>query len=171
MRRVVDEGRNTVRGLRPSQSEPEDLEDAFCRIPEDAGGSQDTEFRVVVDGYRRSLNAALRDEAYRIGREAVLNAFRHSGAKLIEVELEYARDQFSLRVRDNGQGIDPAVLRDGREGHWGLQGMRERAERLGARLTLWSGASAGTEVVLLVPKSIAYSAPQGRRSARGRKGL
>ena len=171
MRRAVDEGRNTVRGLRPSPSESENLEDTFSRIPEVADGSQETEFRVVVDGHPRSLNPALRDEAYRIGREAVLNAFRHSGAKLIEVELEYARDQFSLRVRDNGQGIDPAVLRDGREGHWGLQGMRERAERLGARLTLWSGASAGTEVVLVVPRTIAYSAPQGRRSARGRKEL
>lgn len=169
MQRVVEEGRNAVRGLRPPGGESEYLEDVFCRIPEEVGGTQETEFRVVVDGKPRPLNAALRDEAYRIGREAVVNAFRHSGARLIEVELEYAKDQFSLRVRDNGQGIDPSVLRDGRKGHWGLQGMRERAERAGARLTLWSSSSAGTEIVFAVPKSIAYSTLQNRRSGRSMK--
>lgn len=171
MRRVVEEGRNTIRGLRLQDGETEYLEDVLSRIPAEVGGAEDTEFRVVVDGKRRPLNAALRDEAYHIGREAVVNAFRHSGAKLIEVELEYANDEFSLRVRDNGQGIDPVVLRDGRDGHWGLRGMRERAERAGARLMLWSSASAGTEIVFIVPKNIAYSSLQGRRSARRQKKL
>jgi signal transduction histidine kinase len=171
MRRVIDEGRNTVRGLRPSEAESENLEDVFSGIPEEVGGSQKTEFRVVVDGEPRVLNAALRDEAYRIGREAVVNAYRHSGATLIEVALEYAPHQFTLRVRDNGRGIDANVLRDGREGHWGLTGMRERAERIGARLTLWSGASAGTEVEFVVPNSVAYSAPPARRSGKSGKKL
>ena len=163
MRRVIDEGRNTVRGLRPPEAESEYLEDVFSRMPEEVGGPKGTEFRVVVDGEPRALSAALRDEAYRIGREAVVNAYKHSGATLIEVALEYAHHQFSIRVRDNGRGIDAEVLRDGREGHWGLPGMRERAERIGARLTLWSGASAGTEVVFVAPKSIAYSTPPVRR--------
>lgn len=153
MRRVVEEGRNTIRGLRLQDGETEYLEDVLSRIPAEVGGAEDTEFRVVVNGKRRPLNAALRDEAYHIGREAVVNAFRHSAAKLIEVELEYANDEFSLRVRDNGQGIDPVVLRDGRDGHWGLRGMRERAERAGARLMLWSSASAGTEIVFIVPRT------------------
>jgi signal transduction histidine kinase len=168
MRRVIDEGRNTVRGLRLSETESEYLEDVFSRIPEEVGGPLETQFRVVVDGKPRTLSAALRDEAYRIGREAVVNAYKHSGATLIEVALEYAHHQFTLRVRDNGRGIDANVLRDGREGHWGLPGMRERAERIGARLTLWSGALAGTEVVFVVPNSIAYSAP-ARRAGKGGK--
>lgn len=166
MRRVIDEGRNTVRGLRPPETESEDLEDVFSRIPEEVGGPKGTEFRVVVDGEPRALSAALRDEAYRIGREAVVNAYKHSGATLIEIALEYTHHQFSIRVRDNGRGIDADVLRDGRDGHWGLPGMRERAERIGARLTLWSGASAGTEVVFVVPGSIAYSTPPVRRFGR-----
>lgn len=166
MRRVIDEGRNTVRGLRPPETESEYLEDVFSRMAEEVGGPQGTEFRVVVDGEPRALSAALRDEAYRIGREAVVNAYKHSGATLIEVALEYAHHQFSIRVRDNGRGIDADVLRDGREGHWGLPGMRERAERIGARLTLWSGTSAGTEVVFVVPNSIAYSTPPTRRSGK-----
>jgi signal transduction histidine kinase/ligand-binding sensor domain-containing protein len=171
MRRVIDEGRNTVRGLRPVETESEYLEDVFSRMPEEVGNPKGTEFRVVVDGKPRALNAALRDEAYRIGREAVVNAYKHSGATLIEVALEYAHHQFTLRVRDNGRGMDADVLRDGREGHWGLPGMRERAERIGARLTLWSGASAGTEVVFVVPNSIAYSTPPARRSENSGKKL
>src|SRR5258707_321635 len=59
-------------------------------------------------------------------------------------------------VRDDGCGIDPRVLRAGREGHWGLQGMRERAERVGAKLRVWSRTAAGTEVALSVPNSIAF---------------
>jgi signal transduction histidine kinase len=90
-----------------------------------------------------------------------MNAFRHSGAKRIEVELEYAAKQLRLLVRDNGCGIDPELLRAGREGHWGLPGMRERAERIGGQLRAWSSAAAGTEIELSVPRHLAY-----QRSAR-----
>ena len=85
-----------------------------------------------------------------------MNAFRHSRASCIEVELEYGPKRFRIVVRDDGCGIDPQVLRAGREGHWGLPGMRERAERVGAKLRVWSRAAAGTEVALSVPNSIAF---------------
>ena len=102
-----------------------------------------------------SLHPVIRDEIYRIGREALVNAFRHSRASRIEVELEYGARRFRLIVRDNGRGIDPHVLHAGRDGHWGLPGMRERAEKFGARLRVWSRTSAGTEIELSVSNRIA----------------
>jgi signal transduction histidine kinase len=103
---------------------------------------------------------------YRIGREALVNAFRHSEAAEIEVEIEFAASELRVLVRDNGLGIDPEVLRAGREGHWGLSGMRERAEGMGARLKVWSRAGAGTEVELSVPGEIAFE----RKPASGLRG-
>jgi ligand-binding sensor domain-containing protein/signal transduction histidine kinase len=156
MGRVIDEGRNAVRGLRSSQSDSLDLEQAFSRIEQELAIQGDINFRVVAEGRPQALHPVLRDEVYRIGREAVINAFRHSQAKNIEVELEYAPRRFRLLVRDNGCGIDPRVLESGREGHWGLPGMRERAERIGGQLSVWSRASSGTEVELSVPSQLAF---------------
>ena len=96
-------------------------------------------------------------EIYRIGREALVNAFRHSGAKRVDFELEYADSDLRLRIRDNGCGIDPQVLDAGREGHWGLSGMRERATRIGAVLKISSSAAAGTEVQLSIPSRVAFT--------------
>ena len=93
---------------------------------------------------------------YRIGREALVNAFRHSRAKRVEFELEYAYTDLRMNVRDNGCGIDPQVLHTGREGHWGLAGMQERATRIGALLKISSSATAGTEVQLSIPGGVAF---------------
>ena len=156
LRHIMKEGRNAVRGLRSSNSDSDDLGQAFSRIPHDLGFEAQIEFRVIVLGSARKLHPLIRDEVYHIGRELVVNAFRHSRASRIDVELEYARKRFRMVVRDDGCGIDPQVLRAGREGHWGLLGMRERAERVGARLRVWSRAAAGTEAALSVPGSIAF---------------
>jgi len=156
MEQVIEEGRNVVRGLRPPKSGPLDLEQAFCRVQQELALQEDIEFRVIVEGHRRPLIPIVRDEAYRIGREALVNAFCHSQARNIEAELEYGITELRILVRDNGRGIDPQVLRSGREGHWGLPGMRERAESIGARLSLWSSPTAGTEVELFIPGHIAF---------------
>jgi signal transduction histidine kinase len=156
MTQVIDEGRNAVRGLRSPGGSSGDLEQAFSRIPRELAISQTINFRVIVEGQARALHPVIRDEVYRIGREALANAFRHSQASNIELDLEYADSQLRLLVRDNGKGIDPQVLRTGREGHWGLSGMRERAERIGAKLKVWSRAAGGTEVELAVPSQIAF---------------
>ena len=102
------------------------------------------------------MHPIIRDEVYRIGREAVTNAFRHSSAKSIEVELEYGPEELRMAVRDDGCGISPSVLQQGRDGHFGLPGMRERAEKIGAKLKVWSGVANGTELELLVPGRIAF---------------
>jgi ligand-binding sensor domain-containing protein/signal transduction histidine kinase len=160
MRQVIDEGRNAVRGLRSSSSASLNLEDAFLRIQQELvrpGSVGDRiEFRVVVDGTPRPLQPLLRDEVYRIGREAVINAFRHAKPKNIELEMKYSSSDLRVFVRDDGCGIDPHVLKSGRDGHWGLSGMRERATRIGGQLKVWSGDAAGTEIELSVPSHVAF---------------
>jgi signal transduction histidine kinase/ligand-binding sensor domain-containing protein len=158
MKQVIEEGRNTVRGLRLSRDALLDLEEAFSRVQEEIGpvGKGDVDFRVIVEGERRPLHPLLRDEVYRIGREALVNAFRHARANHIEIEVKYSSTQFHVFVRDNGSGIDPAVMAAGRDGHWGLSIMRERADRIGARLTVFSRSSAGTEIELAVPAHLAF---------------
>jgi len=160
MGQVIEEGRNAVRGLRSSHSATLDLEQALSRIHDEVLcrelDGRAIGFRIIVDGERRPLHPVLRDEVYRIGREALINAFRHAQAKSIDVELTYASSYLRLLVRDDGRGIDPHVVQSGREGHWGLSGMRERADRIGARLHVFSSATAGTEIELSVPGSVAF---------------
>jgi signal transduction histidine kinase len=155
MRTVIDEGRSAVRGLRSSRSSPHDLEQAFAGVQQEVGTSV-ASYRVIVEGRPRDLKPLVRDEVYRIGREGLVNAFRHSGATHIELELEYGPKELHLLVRDDGRGIDPQVVRSGSDGHWGIAGMRERAHRIGATLKIRSRADAGTEVELRVPGSVAF---------------
>ena len=173
MTQVIEEGRNAVRGLRLSPNSSVDLEQAFARIPQELGpvGADENKvgFRVIVEGQRRQLHPLLRDEVYRIGREAVTNAFRHARAKHIEVELKYSSNQFRLLVRDDGFGIEPHILMTGRDGHWGISGMRERAERIGGQIHIFSNAMAGTELELSVPGRVAFQDQPDRRFGWFRK--
>jgi signal transduction histidine kinase/ligand-binding sensor domain-containing protein len=163
MSQVIEEGRNALRGLRLSGLDSDDLDEAFSRIPKELALQKAVDFRVLVEGQARQLHPIIRDEVYRIGREALANAFRHSEATAIEIELEYADSYLRLVVRDNGFGIDEQVLRSGREGHWGLSGMRERAVRIGAKFKVWSRVPGGTEVELYVPGHVAYRSSLSNR--------
>jgi signal transduction histidine kinase/ligand-binding sensor domain-containing protein len=156
MRSVTEEGRNAVRGLRAQDEAGRSLEMAFSRVRQEFSFDDKTGYRVVVNSNPRPLRPLIRDEVYRIGREAVVNAFRHAHANSVEVEVEYASRHLRVLVRDDGRGIDPQVLHAGRDGHWGLPGMRERSEGIGASLRLRSRVGAGTEVELTVPGSIAF---------------
>ena len=156
MKDVIEESRNAVRGLRSPSSTPGELDQAFSRVVEEVGSNRAVDFRIVVEGQSRPLRPFIRDDVYRMGREALVNAFRHAEANSIQVELEYGTREFRVLVRDDGRGIDDHVLRAGRDGHWGLPGMRERAERIGARLRLWSRPAHGTEVELSIPAHIAF---------------
>ena len=93
------------------------------------------------------------------------NGFRHAHARRIEVEISYDDRQFRLQVRDDGQGMDPALLVDRRRGHFGLPGMRERAERVGGHLDVWSEVGVGTEIDLTIPAAKAYPTARARRRA------
>jgi signal transduction histidine kinase/ligand-binding sensor domain-containing protein len=160
LRQVIDEGRDAVRDLRTRRSGSDALEEALAQIPRDLGVSEKAPFRLLVEGTPRGLRRAVRDEVYRISREALANAFRHSGATQIEVVLEYTPDRFRLAIRDNGCGVDADVLQSGREGHWGLSGMRERAAQIGATLKVMSARGAGTEIDLSIPGSAAFDSPR-----------
>lgn len=108
----------------------------------------------------------IRDEVYRIGREAIVNAYRHANAQHIEVEIDYDAKCLRLLLRDDGVGIDSSLLEAGREGHFGLSGMRERAEGIGGRIKVSSRSTAGTEVDLSLPAKIAFGGVTGVRRTR-----
>ncbi len=151
---AITEGRDAVQGLRTSATEMNDLADSIRALGEELADENSAEavLRVEVQGTPRALHPIVRDEVFRIAGEALRNAFRHAAAKQIEVELRYDERQLRVRVRDDGKGIDPEVLRaEGREGHFGLGGMRERAKLAGGKLTVWSGLDTGTEVELSIP--------------------
>jgi len=152
---VVQEGRNTLRGLRSSIDSAQDLQSSLSRIPQEMG-KPGAGFRVVVEGTALPLRPTVRDDVYRIGREAVVNAFRHSQANNINLQLEYSPNELRIVVRDDGCGIDPQVLHSGRDGHLGLPGMRERAEKIGAKVKVLSRIGGGTEVELRVPSNTAF---------------
>ena len=166
MAQVIEEGRNAVRGLRSSGNVSLDLEQAFARIRQELAIQDQIGFRVIVEGQARGLHPILRDEVYRIGREALVNAFRHSQAKSIEVQVEYAANHLRVFVRDDGCGIDPQVLLSGRDGHFGLASMRERAEQIGARLTVGNRPTRGTEVELSVPGHTVFVSQSAGRLQR-----
>jgi len=170
MGQVVEEGRNALRGLRSSERDADDLEQAFSRIHQEHTINEHVDFRVIVEGRPRPLHPLIRDEVYSIGREAVVNAFRHAGAKTIEVEVAYSANSLRILVRDDGCGIDPQVLNVGREGHWGLSGMRERSNRIGAKLYVHSRHGMGTEVDLSVPGDIAFKVIPSLTSSNGNRG-
>jgi signal transduction histidine kinase len=114
-------------------------------------------FGLTVEGERRTLKPFIREETYRIGLELLRNAFRHAKAHRIETEIRFGDDMLRLRIRDDGKGVDLKVLQGNSSGHWGLRGVRERAERIGAKLDVWSEVGAGTEFQLAVPARVAYA--------------
>jgi signal transduction histidine kinase len=165
---AVAEGRDVIQNLRlgSAQRRLEDLLTATGQELRDAqdGNSHSAVFQVIMEGQPRTLSPLLQDELYRIAREVLRNAFQHADARRIEAAIHYDPNLFRLRIRDDGKGINAAVLQEGaRAGHWGLPGIRERAKRIGARLVLWSESGAGTEVELTVPASVAYAEPHVRR--------
>jgi signal transduction histidine kinase/ligand-binding sensor domain-containing protein len=175
---AITEARDAVHELRSSTVVTNDLAAAVTALGEElaahhttGAASQDSPtFLVEVEGTPQDLHPILRDEIYRIAGEAVRNAFRHAKARRIEVEIRYYERELRVQIRDDGSGIDPGILsHEGRAGHWGLPGMRERAKRIGGQMDLWSELGVGTEVELRIPASIAYRAYAGRRFRLFRK--
>lgn len=159
---VLIEGRERVRELR-MESGP-DLRDLLAEFGT-SQASESTTFQLVVVGTAKPLQPLIREEAFYIGREALMNAFRHAVATRIEAELIYGKSHLTMRIRDDGIGIDERMTAAGRSGHWGLQGMRERTRALGGQLSIWSHAGAGTEVELVIPGRLSYTKDESQRPA------
>jgi signal transduction histidine kinase/ligand-binding sensor domain-containing protein len=156
--RVMMEGRELLLDLRTGLGETSSLSGAFAAAEVDLRKIRDVNYKVIVHGEPKALHPVVFEEVYRLGREALVNAFRHSHATLIEAELIYESQALRLRFRDDGIGIDPTILNEGRRAnHWGLPGMRERAKQIGAHIEIWSRTGAGTEIEVRIPAKLAYA--------------
>ena len=168
---AIVEGRDAIQNLRSSTTVTNDLAEAMTALCKELAGARDRErssatFRVSIEGRARDLHPILRDDIYRIAREALRNAFQHAQASKIEADITYDERLLRLRIRDDGKGIDAKLVDTGRDGHWGLPGMRERAQEMGAELDIWSEVGAGTEVELRIPGAVVYRTFPARRGFR-----
>jgi len=152
---ATEEGRAALLSLRASTTEKNDLAEAFNRAIDECVRASGNDISFSVNGDAREIHPVVSDEIYRIGYEAIRNACAHSGGDRLELTLQYAHD-LTLRVSDNGTGIEAEVAEKGKEGHFGLRGMRERAERIGAKFSVVSSPDSGTVITLVVPGRIAF---------------
>ncbi|MEG4058755.1 MULTISPECIES: PAS domain S-box protein [unclassified Microcoleus] len=145
----LTEARRSVVALRPQLLEEGSLQSALHRlIAQIRTAAMDVTLYYEIEGAVYSLPTEVENNLLRIGQEALTNAIRYANADEIRVELVYDRDQFCLRVRDNGQGFGVGSI-SASEG-FGLLGMSERAERIGAQLTIRSQPGQGTEIIVTV---------------------
>jgi signal transduction histidine kinase len=163
---AIAEGRSAVYDLRSSATATNDLAEAVNAVGNELCSDNNAAFNMTVEGPTRDLHPCIRDEIYRISREALSNACKHAHARRIEAEISYGSRAFRLRIRDDGEGIPAEVLEQGRAGHFGLPGIRERAKQIGAELTIWSRPDTGTEIDLSLAASIAYATPLPRSRFR-----
>ncbi len=160
---VMKQGRARINDLRSRSEDLPSLSRALAQVGRQLGTSKPVHFDVVVDGQEQAVDPSVHEELLLIGREALSNAFRHSDATSICVELLYGQNTLQMRVHDNGRGLEHAVLTSGgRSGHWGLLTMRERAKRLHAAIEIGPRDKMGTQVLLRVPASMAYHGRQKR---------
>jgi signal transduction histidine kinase len=155
LEQAMREGRAALNSLRTSTIQKNDLAEAFRRATENGLMPRSMQATFSAVGDAKEMHPIVRDEVYRIGYEAICNAYRHSQASRLDVELRYTQD-LALRVRDNGVGIDPSIATLGKDGHFGLRGMRERAARVGGKLTLVSSVNSGTDITVVVPGGIVF---------------
>ena len=156
---AATEGRAALQSLRASTIENNDLAAALRRANDECRSDSTAELSLAVQGHPREFHPVVRDEIYRIGYEAIRNACVHARASRIDVALEYGHD-LALRISDDGIGMDASLIETGKDGHFGLRGMRERAERIGAEFALVSGPGTGTRITLVVPGRIAFTSPR-----------
>jgi signal transduction histidine kinase/ligand-binding sensor domain-containing protein len=162
---ATQEGRAALNSLRTSTVETNNLADDLRKATGECPLDKSVEIRFSVTGCTRDMHPIVRDEIFWIGYEAIRNAREHASASELEVTLTCAQD-LTLRVSDNGIGMERVVLTEGREGHFGLQGMRERAERISSKFTLNSTPNSGTVMTLVVPGNVIFRKASATRFER-----
>jgi ligand-binding sensor domain-containing protein len=154
---VMLEGRKLVLDLRTRISEVTEIENDLSAVAYELAKVYPAQFALTVTGSPRRLDAVVAEEIYKVGREALYNAFRHASATNIEVEVTYAPNEMRLNFRDDGSGLPEQVLQNcSSDGHFGLPGMAERAEKIGARFSIFSRVGGGTEIEIKISSRLAY---------------
>jgi signal transduction histidine kinase len=162
---VLAEGRQRVRDLRTHDGSADDLAYSFAKLREELHHRFARDFRLVIEGKPQRLHRVVQDEVEMIAREALSNAFQHAQASDILCTIKYTESHFILLCEDDGIGINPQfVSNSGRAGHWGLIGMRERAQKIGATLRVQRSAKGGTEIELRFAARLAYLETEKRLS-------
>ena len=151
VRYSLSEARRAVADLRSDELDQRELSVVLPQIAERMAAGAALEAHVQVIGTPRRLSPMTEKNLVRIFQEAMANAVKHAGAKTIDVELRYGPEFLVLWVRDDGSGFDTERIIPLGVGHYGLTGMRERAERIGGKLTLTSKLGQGTELFVEVP--------------------
>ncbi len=169
MNQAIDEGRAAIQGIHTASTAPSSLEHAFSNLLGEVATGRGLRLRVFVQGKPWTLNPAIQEQLFLIGREAAMNALRHSQATKIEVEIQYQHDLLRVFVRDNGCGINPRTVQRECDSHWGLRGMRERAENISARFAVWSRTGAGTEVCVAIPIDVTKRQPMDGAATDSRR--
>ncbi len=167
---TVEQARVAVTDLRTFGAGEPDLESALRAMAQDistTARADAPEFHLLVEGRSRILIPLVRDDVLQVAREAFRNAIQHANARTMQIEMDWAAERFTLRVRDDGIGLDSNLIARGREGHWGIQGMRERARQMGGSLEIGSTGNSGTVIELVIPAARAYAKPI--RGARDRQ--
>lgn len=152
---VITEARRSIQDLREREKRSLELAQEITALGEELGNDESVSVTVLTNGQPFALNTDTHENVLLIVREAMLNSFMHANARAMEVQIDYLKAEFKISVRDDGRGIDDTVVKNGRDGHWGLRGMRERAATIHGRLRILSKVGAGTEVEIAVPRSYA----------------
>ncbi|MFG6414933.1 two-component regulator propeller domain-containing protein [Roseateles sp. DC23W] len=153
---VLVEGRDRLQGLR--HTDTSDLEREVSRLIAELPFAQTTQVSVASQGQRRTLQPPVFDEILCIVSEALFNAARHAGAREVVVQVDYGRRWLEVEVRDDGVGVSPEkAAQAGRNGHYGMLGMRERAERIGGQFRISGHSGGGTRVSLRIKAAVAYA--------------
>ncbi len=168
---AIDEARGAVSDLRSSEKVDQHVESGLSAIAAAAAhlrkDGNTPSWQLVTTGPVREIHRTVLYEAYQVAREARSNAYRHANADTITVAVRYGAETFEVTVTDDGVGFDDVQLTAARsQRRWGVQGMKERMDRLGGTLEIRSRSLEGTRVVLSVPATIAYR----RQALRGRAG-
>jgi signal transduction histidine kinase/ligand-binding sensor domain-containing protein len=153
---VIAEARRSIQDLREREKRSLELAQEITALGQELGGDESDHppiaVTVVTNGQPYELNSDTHENVLLIVREAMLNSFRHSAARAMEVQIDYLKTDFKVTVRDDGRGMDDKTVENGRDGHWGLRGMRERVAAINGKLRILSKVGAGTEVELVVPR-------------------
>jgi signal transduction histidine kinase len=163
---ALDEGRRALNDLRSTPLEAGDLVESFSQLSHGLAGDSGMRVEVVVEGDVRPLNALAGNDVLQVGRQAIANALQHSHAREIHVLLSYGQQYLQIRIQDDGCGVTEETLNVRHSGHYGIAGMRERAERLGGRMSIRSRVGEGTEVNLSVPAHLVYQDGAPRSGSR-----